>query len=121
MLGATTAGALVHPVVVPPRPSELSAAGKRDWKTGVDLVKTCMNTHDTATCVNHASHLTCVVLTAMHSIEDFLLRLSISGSLAMAWIKIRLLPRIGISRVHGEHLPDGYDFRRRLLYHKFPF
>ncbi|KAF8079215.1 glycoside hydrolase [Lyophyllum atratum] len=49
MLGATKTGALVHPVSVPPRDKELSASGKRDWKTGVELLKTCMNTHDTAT------------------------------------------------------------------------
>ncbi|KAH7915749.1 glycoside hydrolase family 47 protein [Hygrophoropsis aurantiaca] len=49
MLGATTSGALVHPVSIPPRPEELSEAGRRDWKTGVELVKTCMATHETAT------------------------------------------------------------------------
>ncbi|KAJ7134642.1 glycoside hydrolase [Mycena epipterygia] len=49
MLGATTAGALVHPVSVPPRPEELSEEGKRDWKTGLNLIKTCMDTHSTAT------------------------------------------------------------------------
>jgi len=49
MLGATTSGALVHPVSIPPQPSELSEAGKRDWKTGLELIKTCMATHDTAT------------------------------------------------------------------------
>ncbi|KAJ7505305.1 glycoside hydrolase [Mycena galericulata] len=49
MLGATTAGALVHPVSIPPRPEELSEAGKRDWKTGMSLIKTCMDTHSTAT------------------------------------------------------------------------
>lgn len=52
MLGATTAGALVHPVSVPPRPGELSEKGERDWKTGKELVKTCMDTHDTATCAS---------------------------------------------------------------------
>lgn len=51
MLGATRTGALVHPVSVPPQEGELSATGKRDWKTGVELVKTCMDTHDTATYV----------------------------------------------------------------------
>jgi endoplasmic reticulum Man9GlcNAc2 1,2-alpha-mannosidase len=51
MLGATRTGALVHPVSVPPQDGELSEKGKRDWKTGVELVKTCMDTHDTATCV----------------------------------------------------------------------
>ncbi|KAJ6508768.1 glycoside hydrolase [Mycena sanguinolenta] len=49
LLGATTAGALVHPVSVPPKPEELSEAGQRDWKTGISLVKTCMDTHNTAT------------------------------------------------------------------------
>ncbi|KAF8808192.1 glycoside hydrolase family 47 protein [Phlegmacium glaucopus] len=51
MLGATRTGALseTEPVSVPPHPNELSEIGKRDWKTGVELVRTCMNTHDTAT------------------------------------------------------------------------
>ncbi|KAJ7644151.1 glycoside hydrolase [Roridomyces roridus] len=49
LLGATTAGALVHPVSVPPRAGELSEQGKRDWETGISLIKTCMATHDTAT------------------------------------------------------------------------
>lgn len=49
MLGATTAGALVNRVSVPPFPHELSEQGKRDWLTGVELVKTCMATHDTHT------------------------------------------------------------------------
>ncbi|KAF8195091.1 glycoside hydrolase [Pholiota molesta] len=49
MLGATRTGALKQHVSVPPRPEELSEKGKRDWQTGVELVKTCMNTHDTAT------------------------------------------------------------------------
>ena len=51
MLGATRTGALVHPVSVPPKPEELSEKGKRDWKTGVELIQTCMHTHDTATYV----------------------------------------------------------------------
>ncbi|KAG8219339.1 glycoside hydrolase [Butyriboletus roseoflavus] len=49
MLGATTAGALVDRVSIPPLPSELSEHAKRDWLTGVELVKTCMATHDTRT------------------------------------------------------------------------
>nr|GAT60199.1 glycoside hydrolase family 47 protein [Mycena chlorophos] len=49
LLGATTAGAVVHPVSIPPRPEELSEQGQRDWKTGMSLIKTCMDTHDTAT------------------------------------------------------------------------
>jgi len=49
MLGATTSGALVHPVSIPPKAEELSAAGKRDWTTGMRLIETCMDTHKTAT------------------------------------------------------------------------
>lgn len=51
MLGATTAGALVDRVSVPPSPYELSEQAKRDWFTGVELVKTCMATYDTQTYV----------------------------------------------------------------------
>ena len=49
MLGAVTAEALADNVSVPPRPDELTEAGQRDWLTGVELVKTCMATHDTQT------------------------------------------------------------------------
>ncbi|KAF8904792.1 glycoside hydrolase [Gymnopilus junonius] len=49
MLGATTSGAIIHPVSVPPKMEELSERGQRDWKTGVDLLETCMDTHDTST------------------------------------------------------------------------
>lgn len=49
MLGATTSGALVDRVSVPPLPHELSEQAKRDWRTGVELVKTCMATYDTQT------------------------------------------------------------------------
>ncbi|TBU42728.1 glycoside hydrolase [Dichomitus squalens] len=49
MLGAVTSGAQSLPVSVPPRPSQLTSTGKRDWQTGVDLIETCMRTHDTAT------------------------------------------------------------------------
>lgn len=56
MLGATRVGALVQSVSIPPRPEELSKKGKRDWQTGVELIKTCMNTHDTATYVFRTYH-----------------------------------------------------------------
>ncbi|KAF9561604.1 glycoside hydrolase family 47 protein [Agrocybe pediades] len=49
MLGATRTGSLSQSVSVPPRPDELSEKGKRDWKTGSELINTCMHTHDTAT------------------------------------------------------------------------
>ncbi|KAG0703635.1 glycoside hydrolase family 47 protein [Suillus ampliporus] len=49
MLGATTSGALVEHVSVPPRTDELTHQGERDWLTGVELINTCMATHDTQT------------------------------------------------------------------------
>ncbi|PAV22655.1 glycoside hydrolase family 47 [Pyrrhoderma noxium] len=49
MLGATQARALVDEVSVPPHPSELSPEGKRDWRIGVELIRTCMETHKTKT------------------------------------------------------------------------
>ncbi|TFY57228.1 hypothetical protein EVG20_g8628 [Dentipellis fragilis] len=49
MLGATTSGALVHPVSIPPLPEQLTEQGRRDWKTGYELLRTCMATHDTQT------------------------------------------------------------------------
>ncbi|PCH34404.1 glycoside hydrolase family 47 protein [Wolfiporia cocos MD-104 SS10] len=49
MLGAVTTGAAGDHVSVPPREDELTAQGKRDWLTGVELVRTCMATHETAT------------------------------------------------------------------------
>lgn len=51
MLGATRTGSLVHPVSRPPLPEELSETGQRDWRTGAELIKTCMATHDTKTYV----------------------------------------------------------------------
>ncbi|KAG5351033.1 hypothetical protein C0989_008228 [Termitomyces sp. Mn162] len=51
MLGATRTGALVDKVSIPPLDNELSPVGKRNWKNGVELIKTCMATHDTATYV----------------------------------------------------------------------
>ena len=49
MLGATVARANTHPVSVPPKPSELTKQGLRDWINGVELIKTCMKTHETKT------------------------------------------------------------------------
>ncbi|KIM88883.1 glycoside hydrolase family 47 protein [Piloderma croceum F 1598] len=49
MLGATKTGATVHKISIPPKPRELTKEGLRDWKSGVELVKTCMRTYDTAT------------------------------------------------------------------------
>ncbi|KAJ4489220.1 glycoside hydrolase [Lentinula lateritia] len=49
MLGATITGASTLPVSIPPRQSEFMDHGKRDWKDGVELIKTCVDTHDTLT------------------------------------------------------------------------
>lgn len=49
MLGATLTGAYEEHVSIPPKPKELTAIGQRDWKTGMELIKTCMDTHDTQT------------------------------------------------------------------------
>ena len=45
MLGATATGATVDKVSIPPKPKELMKTGLRDWKTGVDLTRTCMDTY----------------------------------------------------------------------------
>ncbi|KAI0789489.1 glycoside hydrolase [Abortiporus biennis] len=49
MLGAVHTGSLVHPVSIPPRASELTDQGRRDWINGYELIETCMKTHDTRT------------------------------------------------------------------------
>ncbi|KAI0830846.1 glycoside hydrolase [Trametes gibbosa] len=49
MLGAVTTGAAGQPVSIPPHSKHLNPTGLRDWKTGVELIETCMRTHDTAT------------------------------------------------------------------------
>lgn len=38
-------------VSVPPRVEELSGLGRRDWTTGIELIRTCMATHGTQTYV----------------------------------------------------------------------
>ncbi|GLB36784.1 putative glycosyl hydrolase 47 family protein [Lyophyllum shimeji] len=45
MLGATTASAHTRRVSVPPHENELSPAGRRDWKTGEELIETCVDTY----------------------------------------------------------------------------
>ena len=51
LLGATRSGALEQNVSVPPRPEQLSEVGRRDWATGIELLSTCVATHDTKTFV----------------------------------------------------------------------
>lgn len=55
MLGATITGASMFPVSIPPRQAEFLDHGKKDWKTGVELVRTCVDTYDTKTYVHHLS------------------------------------------------------------------
>jgi hypothetical protein len=93
MLGATRTGSLVHPVSVPPKPEELSEKGKRDWKTGVELIQTCMHTHDTATYVlgEFAVDYSLNISTAAS-----LLKLYTLGFLVMVWMCCLMRQRIGI-------------------------
>ncbi|TFK64227.1 glycoside hydrolase family 47 protein [Pluteus cervinus] len=49
LLGAVTTGAILTPVSVPPKQSELTPNGQRDWSTGVRLIETCVGTYDTLT------------------------------------------------------------------------
>ncbi|TFK24297.1 mannosyl-oligosaccharide 1,2-alpha-mannosidase [Coprinopsis marcescibilis] len=49
LLGATNARSQVDRVSRPPKQEELTEDGWRDWNTGMELIKTCMKTHDTAT------------------------------------------------------------------------
>ena len=49
MLGAVKSAAFVDRVSTPPDEKELNVYGWKDWKTGKEIIKTCMNTHDTAT------------------------------------------------------------------------
>ena len=67
MLGATTIGAVGHSVSIPPRYEELTPQGRRDWKTGVDLTQTCIETHNTATYVPMSSQVGNLLIT--HSLE----------------------------------------------------
>ncbi|KAG6909091.1 hypothetical protein DXG01_002072 [Tephrocybe rancida] len=45
MLGATTSGASVARVSVPPLDEELTEAARRDWQTGVAMLETCVDTY----------------------------------------------------------------------------
>lgn len=53
MLGAVTTGAISpQQISVPPKPSELTEVGTRDWLTGRALIETCMDTYNSSTCVS---------------------------------------------------------------------
>jgi mannosyl-oligosaccharide alpha-1,2-mannosidase len=49
MLGATTVGVLDTQVSRPPQQNQLTSIGKRDWRTGYELLETCIDTHRTET------------------------------------------------------------------------
>lgn len=52
MLGATTSGANASQVSVPPRDEELTEDARRDWKTGMAFIETCMDFYKgTSTCI----------------------------------------------------------------------
>lgn len=57
LLGATRSGGLEHDVSVPPRPEELTEVGRRDWTTGIELLRTCIATHDTKTFVPSSAQI----------------------------------------------------------------
>jgi hypothetical protein len=49
MLSATTGAPSSKKVSTPPLLDELSEEGRRDWKNGVELTRTCVKTHETRT------------------------------------------------------------------------
>ena len=49
MLSVTTTEAIHEMVPLPPRPEQLTPTGWKDWKLGVEFLKTCVDTYDTAT------------------------------------------------------------------------
>jgi len=50
MLGATVTESLTDEISVPPNHKKaFTENGQRDWRTGWELIRTCVATHDTAT------------------------------------------------------------------------
>ncbi len=87
MLGATTSGAAKRIVSIPPRLEELTPQGQRDWQTGVDLLETCMDTHQTST----------YVLTAWNRMRYYLIRSSYSSGLSPEIVMFRTTEEKGES------------------------
>lgn len=50
MLGATTTGIRGSHVSRPPKAGELNKAAREDWVLGEEILRTCLETHRTATC-----------------------------------------------------------------------
>ncbi len=100
LLSATRAGSLVKNVSVPPRAEELSDVGQRDWTTGVELIRTCMATHDTKTYVPHQGLAIKFVADDIRT-GDSRQRLHISGFRMITWKLYKVFLVTGISRAHG--------------------
>ena len=104
-MGATTAGALIDHVSTPPLPHELSERAKRDWLTGVELVKTCMATHDTQTYVLLPSPVDSTrLLNRRVFVVDSLQRSCISGLRMIRWW-IGQVGQTGISKDPSKEKP----------------
>lgn len=110
MLGATITGSYVDPASVPPRPKELTPSGMRDWIAGEELIKTCMATHDTATCAllfHSASNASHPCILAVYLLRSCTSEYRVMGSTAT----IRSCQQTGISRVPSKQI-DGRSMPR---------
>jgi hypothetical protein len=102
LLGAVSAPAPdVEVVSIPPRVDELTEAGKRDWRNGVGLIRTCVKTHETRTWVFALllRVLTAILTMRMDCTEGYRLKLLTSGSRVTPCRMTGACPQIGISRV----------------------
>jgi endoplasmic reticulum Man9GlcNAc2 1,2-alpha-mannosidase len=91
---------------VPPRVEELSDVGRRDWTTGIELIRTCMATHDTKTYVPRRGFGHSIDICAVDSHR----KLHISGSPVIIWKLFKVFPVTGTSRAHGAgqgYYPQG--------------
>jgi hypothetical protein len=97
MLGATITGAVTEDVSIPPYNRDFTPNGARDWKTGEELIRTCMATHETATLVLFfliepiETHVWVVIVACLR-------RLHTLGSLVMEWTTLTGCRRIGTSK-----------------------
>jgi len=131
MLGAVTTNPRVprNRISRPPSPDQLSEHGLRDWKSGSELLKTCLHTHDTATwvplfCLWRLLRVYVVkwwgLIFSLANLGVFRLRSFISEFRVMVWMRCRMHRRIGISRVPSEFCSSestywwSIEFRIRL-------
>jgi hypothetical protein len=111
LLSATRTGALVRAddvnvgVSIPPRAEELSDVGRRDWTTGIELIRTCMATHDTKTYVicRRRQDWRLIKRTAPYDgrTGDSHQRLRISESRATTWVWRGTFLAIGTLKAQG--------------------